>query len=292
MNAILELSKRNLKLFFRSKSEVFFSFLSVLIILGLYVLFLSDLQVSNLKQQLGDEEGIKALVNSWVMAGIIAVSTITLSIGALGRMVDDKETKKTNEFLVSPIKRSSVFISYAISTIIIAFIISIFLLIISQIYIVSSGGELLSLISFIKVIGIIILCVLSSASILIFFVSFFENERSFSVFATIIGTLVGFVTGAYIPIGLLPKGLQIVSNLLPVSQGASMLRKIFLDSPASIAFKNANATYINEYFKMQGITLYLGDFELKVNFMIFYIFLSIIIFSIISIIRFKKMKNK
>lgn len=36
---MINLAVRNLKIFFRDKSSVFFSFLSVIIIIGLYVLF-------------------------------------------------------------------------------------------------------------------------------------------------------------------------------------------------------------------------------------------------------------
>ena len=45
MNAILVFAWRNIRLFFRDKTSVFFSFLSVLIIVGLYALFLGDAQV-------------------------------------------------------------------------------------------------------------------------------------------------------------------------------------------------------------------------------------------------------
>ena len=48
MRKIMALSIRNLRLFVRDKALVFFSFLSVIIILGLYVLFLGDIQVQNL----------------------------------------------------------------------------------------------------------------------------------------------------------------------------------------------------------------------------------------------------
>lgn len=292
MKAIIELTKRNLRLFLRNKSEVFFSFLSVIIILGLYVLFLSDLQVSNLEQIIGKVDGLKPLVNSWVMAGLIAVSTVTLALGNLGRMVSDREDKKIDEFLVAPIKRNSIFMSYIISTLIITFVISLCLLLIAELYILSSGGEILSIFKLLKVIGIIMLCVLSSSFTMLFFVSFFKNERTYSVFCTIMGTMIGFVTGAYIPMGIMPKGIQIISNILPVSQGASLIRKVLLETPANIVFKGVEVSYLNEYYKMQGVTLYFGKHELTTNFMIIYIVLTIIFFSIINVIRFKKMKNK
>ncbi len=290
MQTLINLIKRNLLMFFRNKSAVFFSFLSVIIIIGLYVLFLSDLQVQNIEATVGKVTGIKALVNSWVMAGLIAVSTVTLAMGALGRIVSDRENKTFDDFLVAPVSRSKIFLSYILSALIITTILSVTMLVIAELYILVSGGELLSVINLLKVIGTIILCVLSSSLFILFIVSFLASEQSVSVLATIVGTLIGFVTSAYIPVGILPKGIQIFSNLIPVSQGASLLRKIFLETPSREVFGNATQG-LKEYYEMNGVSLHIGNFELTANFMILYIIGSIILFGILNIIRFKKMKN-
>ena len=290
MKNIKSLTKRNLLLFFRDKATVFFSFLSVIIILGLYILFLSDLQVQSVEEVVGKIEGIKPLVNSWVMAGLIAVSTVTLSLGALGVVVADRENNAMNDFLVAPIKREQVFLSYLLSSIIIAMIISLTLFVIAEIYIASSGGTVLTIIPMLKVIGIIALCVLSSSLLMLFVISFLKSEQSVGVLGTIVGTMIGFLTGAYIPMGIMPKGVQIVSNVIPVSQGASLLRKIFLEKPLNDVFTDSKA--LSEYSKMQGIDLYFGNFKLSPSFMICMIILSIIVFSSLNIIRFKRMKNK
>lgn len=290
MKNIKSLTKRNLLLFFRDKATVFFSFLSIIIILGLYILFLSDLQVQSVEEVVGKIEGIKPLVNSWVMAGLIAVSTVTLSLGALGVVVADRENNAMNDFLVAPIKREQVFLSYLLSTIIIAMIISLTLFVIAEIYIISSGGTVLTIIPMLKAIGIIALCVLSSSLLMLFVISFLKSEQSVGVLGTIVGTMIGFLTGAYIPMGIMPKGVQIVSNVIPVSQGASLLRKIFLEKPLNDVFTDSKA--LSEYSKMQGIDLYFGNFKLSPSFMICMIILSIIVFSSLNIIRFKRMKNK
>jgi multidrug/hemolysin transport system permease protein len=291
MKTTLQLTKRNLLLFFRNKAEVFFSFLSVIIILGLYVLFLSDLQVKGIKDTVGDIEGVKALVNSWVMAGLIAVSTVTLALGALGRIVTDRENKSINDFLVAPIKRTNVFMSYILSTLTITFIISTVLFVIAELYILSSGGTLLSFIQIIEFMAIIILCVLSSSLLMLFVVSFMKNIQAFSVVSTIIGTLIGFVTGAYIPVGILPEGVQLVSNVLPVSQGAALFRQILLAEPLKQVFTNAPKEALSSYRQMQGVDLSINGHILSSQFMILFILGSIVVFMILNILRFRKMKN-
>ena len=52
--------KRNITIFFRDKASVFFSLLSVLIIIGLYVLFLGDL----MEQSMPDAPGVRFLMDS------------------------------------------------------------------------------------------------------------------------------------------------------------------------------------------------------------------------------------
>ena len=59
---MLNMAKRNIKVFFRDRSSVFFSLLAVFIIIALYAVFLGDTITS------GNENvpGIDNLVNSWV----------------------------------------------------------------------------------------------------------------------------------------------------------------------------------------------------------------------------------
>jgi multidrug/hemolysin transport system permease protein len=54
MTAMINLIKRNLKLFFRDRTSVFFSLLAVFLIIGLYVLFLGNMMVNNLKSLLAE----------------------------------------------------------------------------------------------------------------------------------------------------------------------------------------------------------------------------------------------
>jgi multidrug/hemolysin transport system permease protein len=63
---ILALTKRHLKLFFRDKASVFFSLLSVIIIIALYVLFLGDM----ISGSMADTPGFRYVMDSWIMAGI------------------------------------------------------------------------------------------------------------------------------------------------------------------------------------------------------------------------------
>ena len=58
------MTKRNLKVFFRDRSSVFFSLLAVFIIIALYAVFLGDTITGGME----DVEGIDFLMNSWIIA--------------------------------------------------------------------------------------------------------------------------------------------------------------------------------------------------------------------------------
>ena len=79
-------ASRNLKLFFRDRAAVFFSLLAVLIIIGLYVLFLGDMVAGDLT----GVPGGRFLMDSWIMAGLLAVTSVTTTMGAVGVVVDDR----------------------------------------------------------------------------------------------------------------------------------------------------------------------------------------------------------
>lgn len=217
---MINLAVRNLKIFFRDKSSVFFSFLSVIIIIGLYVLFLGDVITSDMDGL----PGVRFLMDSWIASGLMAVTSITSTMGAFGIMVEDRARKNNRDFLTAPLKRSTIAGGYVVSTYLIGVIISLVTLVLIELYIVAYGGSLLPFTSLLKVVGLILLSVLSSSAMVFFITSFFKSMNAFSTASTILGTLIGFLTGIYIPIGVLPgvyrlgyQALSRVPRSAPVS---------------------------------------------------------------------------
>lgn len=107
MGIVLAIMGRNLRLFFRDRLNVFFSLLGALVVFLLYTLFLSNLQTTSIVSSFpqADEADVRAFVNSWMFGGIIAMTSITTSLGALNVFVEDVATGRFRDFLVSPIRR-------------------------------------------------------------------------------------------------------------------------------------------------------------------------------------------
>ena len=265
---ILSLIKRNIKLYFRDKISVFFSMLGVFIIILLFVLFLGDAMLSSVPS--GVESGgvnTRFLMDSWIMAGVVTVATITTTLGAYGTIVNDKSTNVMNDFKVSPIKRSTLVLSYVISSCLVGLIMSLFSFAFAEGYILLSGGSLISLFGFVKVLGIIILSVLMSSAIVFLIISFVTSNNAFGAVSTVFGSIIGFLMGVYVPIGNLPSGVQTVIRFFPFAHPAVLLRQVMMSEAMDLSnmprefleFTGVNFVYSNTIFPVFGhILLILG----------------------------------
>lgn len=280
---MIQFVKRNLLLFFRDKASVFFSLLSVFIIIGLYFLFLGDLLVRGLE---GDGfTGVRFLMDSWIMAGLLAVTPITTVLGGLGIMIGDKEFKLHKDFFASPIKRSKLTCGYILSAAVNSFILTIFTLVLAEIYIISNGGELLSIEALLKVLALIILQILSSGFILFLVVSFMKTASAFGALSTILGTLIGFLTGIYIPIGNLPVYVQNVVKVFPPAHTGALLRMIMMEQAEKITFAGAPKEIIEEFHLSLGVSFKIGDTMISPTISIVYLLIVTIVFFLLAVLR-------
>ena len=278
---------RNLKVFFRDKTAVFFSLLAVLIVLGLYIFFLGDVWVDSFP----NIKGVKNLMNCWIIAGLIGVTSVTANMGAFGTMIEDKSKNKIKDFYVSPIKKSKIVGGYIISSFIVGSMMSVVTLIISQIYLVYSGVDVLNFKELTEVFLIILMTSLSNSAMILFIVSLFNSEKAFSTASTIVGTLIGFITGIYLPISMLPDSVQIIVKLFPTSHGISILRQIFMKKQMDISFADVPTNYINEFKESMGVVYYINDKLVSNTTSVFILIASTIIFFFLAVLILYKKKK-
>ena len=278
---------RNLKVFFRDKTAVFFSLLAVLIVLGLYIFFLGDVWVDSFP----NIKGVKNLMNCWIIAGLIGVTSVTANMGAFGTMIEDKSKNKIKDFYVSPIKKSKIVGGYIISSFIVGSMMSVVTLIISQIYLVYSGVDVLNFKELTEVFLIILMTSLSNSAMILFIVSLFSSEKAFSTASTIVGTLIGFITGIYLPISMLPDSVQIIVKLFPTSHGISILRQIFMKKQIDISFADVPTNYINEFKESMGVVYYINDKLVSNTTSVFILIASTIIFFFLAVLILYKKKK-
>ena len=284
---MLAFANRNLKVFFRDKTAVFFSLLAVFIVLGLYVLFLGDAWADSL-QNIKDA---KQLMNCWIIAGLIGVTSVTANMGAFGIMVEDKSKNKMKDFTVSPMKNFKLIGGYILSAFVVGSIMSVVALAISQGYLIYSGAEALTLNQLVEVFLVILVTTLSNSAMVLFIVSLFNSEKAFSTASTIIGTLIGFITGIYLPISMLPESVQNVVKLFPTSHGISILRQIFMERQIEVSFSNIPISYVNEFKESMGVVYYLNDKLVSNTTSIMILIGSAVVFFLLAILIISKKKK-
>ena len=253
---MINFTLRNLRVFFKDKTAVFFSLLAVFVIIGLYVLFLGDVWSASFSEV----ENARFIMDSWIMAGILAVTSFTTTMGAFGIMIEDRAKKITKDLVVSPIKTTSLVGGYILSSVIIGIVMSLVTLVLAEVYIIIGGGELMGITTLIKVLGLILLATFTNSAIVLFMVSFFDSLNAFSTASTVVGTLIGFLTGIYLPIGQLPTAIQWLIKLFPVSHAASLFRQVMMQAPLSVGFKDFPAEYVAGFKEFMGVTFSFNEY--------------------------------
>ena len=278
MNALL---LRNLRVYFRDKASVFFSLLSVLIIILLYALFLGDAWSSGSVFQ--GRAGVKNMMDSWIMAGLLAVVSVTSTMGAFGIMVEDKSRKIMKDFASSPLSRAGLTGGYILSAFLIGLLMSLVTAVFAVIYMVARGGAFPGLPVLGKTMLLIIITSLSNTSLVLFLVSFINSSNAFSTASTLIGTLIGFLTGIYMPIGQLPTAVQSIIKVVPTSHAAALLRQTLMEEPLQKVFAGAPAEMVNAFKETMGVTLSVGGKPLTPMTHVLVLTASFVIFSLLSL---------
>ncbi|QAV70933.1 ABC transporter permease [Salinibacterium sp. UTAS2018] len=262
MRTIALLTGRNLRIFFRDRSAVFFSLLSALLLIGLYALFLGNLQVDNLTERLLDasSDNIRWFVNAWVFAGITMITTLTTALASLGVFVDDRATGRFSDFVVSPIRRWQLILGYMMSSFIISMIMTLVVLLVGQVYLLTQGNGVMSVVQFAELIGYIALSSAAFAALSSFVATFLKSSGAFSALSTVVGTVIGFLAGAYIPAGALPTGIVNIMNSLPFAHSAMVIRRPFTAN-ALDAMTGGEPQVVEAIQKFYGITAYVGNVE-------------------------------
>lgn len=225
------LVERNVKIFLKDKMSVFFSLLAPLIILGLYVLFLGDVQMQTLESAFEgvpiDNELLKNFVDNWMLAGVISVSCVTVSFSAQEIVVKDREKGVLADMLCAPAKRYLLTVGYYISNVIITLTICMIVLLIAFVYMAISGWTL-SAGDVFMTIGLLIMSVISSSAIISLICKAVKTSAQHGALVGIISAAIGFLIGAYMPISIFPKAIQYITLFIPATYSAGLYRELFM----------------------------------------------------------------
>jgi multidrug/hemolysin transport system permease protein len=223
------LVKRHILKFLRDKTAVFFSFLSVLILLALYFLFIGRQYTGSFE---GLEDSIKTpLMIGVMMGGILVINTVSLSLGVMGNIIMDLENHKLDGFLVTPVKRYKIIMSYYLSSIIVTSALTLIMWVLTVLYAGVFAGFWYDFDVILKVSGLIIFFTLISSSLMIYLTTMLKSVNAFGTLSGVLGTLIGFISGIYMPLFVLGKSMTYVSSFVPFTHMTIVLKNVLLADP-------------------------------------------------------------
>lgn len=283
---MIVLAKRNMKIFFRDKANVFFSMLVVLITLAIYLLFLGDNLIGGL-----DFPNAEPLIIKWLMAGILAITSLTTTLGAFGILVNDRAQKIDKDFLATPTSNAKRVGGYLVGTFSVGFLMTLFTYIIIQGYLYYQFGDLFTTMEFLTIMGITFLSVLSSTAMMFLLIELFTSPMAFETAMSVVSSLVGFLAGIYIPMGELPTAVQYFGMLFPVSHGASLYRQVMMQREIPQAFQGAPSEAVESFEIALGNVFEVGDTILSPAVSIGYLIVATIVFYGLAVLISKRKKK-
>lgn len=296
MREICYMTKRNCLVYVRDRAAVFFSLLSTMIVLALMVIFLGEMNSENLvlllekyggeRNALEDEKNAAYLVQLWTLGGILVVNSVTVTLTVLGTMVQDEARKRIMAFYVTPVKRIKLALGYIFAAWIVGAVMCLLTLAAGEGFFLLKGYGLLSAECHWKLFGMIALNVFTFSSLGYLMALAVHSESAWSGLLTVVGTLVGFAGGIYLPMSALSKPVQTVLKCLPVLHGASMLQGVCTEAAVEKTFQGLPDMAGDVFREKMGITLWAGEHEIilqeKVLFLLAYAIIAIVISAFLS----------
>lgn len=264
----LNLTLRSLKLFLRDRMAVLFSILTMLIVILLMVFFLGDMYSENLNSFLELIPGWDPVIGPkntelfiflWTGAGILCVNGITVTLACYSTMIDDRKSGRLNTIYTSPVNRGIIAVSYIAYAWIASVGICILTLAVLEGIAIGRGMTPFSFATHMKLLGLIAANSFLYSSIMYVLALLFKSTGAWSGIGTVVGTLVGFLGGIYIPLGNLAEPIQKILKCFPVIYGTTAFRSVMTESLIDGLFRDAPEEMENGYREVMGITLKVFD---------------------------------
>ena len=276
------LINRNLRLFFSSKSSIFFSLLGALISFVLYLVFLRQ-QITQSWSQISN---YKQLLDFWLMGGTLTVTAITTTGSSLGILVRDRENNRLADLILTDLSYEQINLAYLISAWIIGVIMQVVMFMVMLAYFIVQDGISFDTSTLLPILMVMLFSSLLWSVFNMFLYSFVKKVDTVGKINTIIGTASGFFAGVYMPIGAVPTFAQALMKLTPAPYNAALFRQIMMNQQISDSLSNLPNNAITSFKKSLGITISSGSLNtLDV------MFISLGILSVLSLVLYRYNKK-
>ncbi len=296
MRRMCELVLRNTKMYFKDMGMFLTSLITPAILLILFMTFLGSIYknsfVSAIPKGLEvSDKLINGLVAGQLSSAMLATSCVTVAFCSNLLMVQDRANGTRKDLIVSPIKKTTLGLSYFLASILSTLIVNLTATMICFIYIgcmgwfLSVGEALLSILD-------VILLTLFGVSLASCINYFLNTKGQAGAVGTIVSSCYGFVCGAYMPISSYGKGLQNFMAFLPGTYGTGLIRNHMMNGALDSLSEQLPSEAIKAMKDSVDVNLYFFDNSVEVWQMYLILLSFIVLFIALYLVFVKFIKRR
>lgn len=296
MRRMWELVLRNTKMYFKDMGMFLTSLITPAILLILFMTFLGSIYKNSFVSAIPNglevsDKLINGLVAGQLSSAMLATSCVTVAFCSNLLMVQDRANGTRKDLIVSPIKKTTLGLSYFLASILSTLIVNLTATMICFIYIgcmgwfLSVGEALLAILD-------VILLTLFGVSLASCINYFLNTQGQAGAVGTIVSSCYGFVCGAYMPISSYGKGLQNFMAFLPGTYGTSLIRNHMMNGALDSLSEQLPAEAIKAMKDSVDVNLYFFDNSVEVWQMYLILLSFIVLFIALYLVFVKFVKRR
>lgn len=289
MEKIINLTKRNIKVYFSDKGMFFTSLITPAILLILYATFLSNVYQSTFVDAMPegielDSKLLNGLVKGQLIGSLLSVSCITVAFCSNMLMVQDKVNGNIKDLMITPTDKKTLAISYFLASFISTLIINLFALALCLIYIANNGWFMTLTDVLLIILNVVLLtlfgCVLSSIVN-----SFLSTQGQITAVGTIVSSMYGFIAGAYMPMSQFGAGLRNALLYLPTTYGTALMKNSVMTGPLKELGKTIPSEIVDALKEALDIRLIFKNNVVSIQTMYLIVIITIIVLFAIYVLK-------
>lgn len=296
MRRMWELVLRNTKMYFKDMGMFLTSLITPAILLILFMTFLGSIYKNSFVSAIPNglevsDKLINGLVAGQLSSAMLATSCVTVAFCSNLLMVQDRANGTRKDLIVSPIKKTTLGLSYFLASILSTLIVNFAATMICFIYIgcmgwfLSVGEALLAILD-------VILLTLFGVSLASCINYFLNTQGQAGAVGTIVSSCYGFVCGAYMPISSYGKGLQNFMAFLPGTYGTGLIRNHMMNGALDSLSEQLPSEAIKAMKDSVDVNLYFFDNGVEVWQMYLILLSFIVLFIALYLVFVKFIKRR
>lgn len=296
MRRMWELVLRNTKMYFKDMGMFLTSLITPAILLILFMTFLGSIYKNSFVSAIPNglevsDKLINGLVAGQLSSAMLATSCVTVAFCSNLLMVQDRANGTRKDLIVSPIKKTTLGLSYFLASILSTLIVNLTATMICFIYIgcmgwfLSVGEALLAILD-------VILLTLFGVSLASCINYFLNTQGQAGAVGTIVSSCYGFVCGSYMPISSYGKGLQNFMAFLPGTYGTGLIRNHMMNGALDSLSEQLPSEAIKAMKDSVDVNLYFFDNGVEVWQMYLILLSFIVLFIALYLVFVKFIKRR